>query len=192
MQATALTRLFRENGYDVLSTTEPGGTDIGSLIRDIVLNNRLYIDPQTEALLFAADRAQHVNTTVLPALARGTTVIQDRYIDSSVAYQGAGRVLNPRDIRDLSMWAASGLEPDLTILLDLDTESARRRAEAGGRPLDRLEDEDEDFRARLRQGFLDIARREPTRFLVVDGDRPFTDVANEIAEEIAAWLSSRE
>lgn len=191
MQAAALASYLSARGHNVLSTTEPGGTDIGQLIRKIVLDNQLYVDPQAEALLFAADRAQHVNTRVIPALQRGDTVVQDRYIDSSVAYQGAGRILNPREIRDLSMWAASGLEPDLTLLLDLDPETARGRAGGTGEPLDRLEDEDHDFRSRLREGFLDIARREPSRFLIIDGDRNFADVAAEIEQKVETWLRSR-
>ena len=117
-----------------MRTREPGGTEVGVLIRDIVLHHRGEIAPRAEALLYAADRAHHIETVVRPALARGDVVIQDRYLDSSVAYQGAGRVLGRDEVRELSLWATDGLLPDLTVLLDLDpavgARAARRRRQA--------------------------------------------------------------
>jgi dTMP kinase len=134
-QSRLLADWLAGQGRTVLGTREPGGTPVGVLIRDIVLHHRGEVAPRAEALLYAADRAQHITTTVRPALARGEVVIQDRYLDSSVAYQGAGRVLGGAEIRDLSLWAAEGLLPDLTILLDLDetaAEQAVRPSRGGG------------------------------------------------------------
>ena len=124
-QAALLEEWLRGQGRTVVRTREPGGTEVGVLVRDIVLHHRGDIAPRAEALLYAADRAHHVATVVRPALARGDVVIQDRYLDSSVAYQGAGRVLDATEIRDLSLWATEGALPDLTVLLDLDPSSAR-------------------------------------------------------------------
>ena len=133
------------------------------LIRDIVLHHRGEVAPRAEALLYAADRAQHVQTLVVPALERGDVVVQDRYLDSSVAYQGAGRVLDAIEVRDLSLWATGGELPDVTILLDLDPAAARARLDADDKPFDRLEAEREDFHARVRTAFLDLASAEPVR-----------------------------
>jgi dTMP kinase len=161
-------------------TREPGGTEVGVEVREIVLHHRGDIAPRAEALLYAADRAHHIATLVRPALERGDIVLQDRYIDSSVAYQGAGRVLDPVQVRDLSLWAAEGLLPDLTILLDLDETTARARLDGARTRYDRLEAERSDFHARVRAAYLDLAAAEPERFLVVDAARPVEDIAAEI------------
>ncbi|MBN9182317.1 MAG: dTMP kinase, partial [Microbacterium sp.] len=150
-QATALEEWLQASGRSVVRTREPGGTEVGVLLRDIVLHHRGEVAPRAEALLYAADRAQHIATVVRPALARGDVVIQDRYLDSSVAYQGAGREIDPGQIRDLSLWAADGLLPDVTVLLDLDHAAARRRLDADDKPFDRLESERSDFHDRVRQ-----------------------------------------
>jgi dTMP kinase len=126
-QAERLERWLSDQGRAVLRTREPGGSGVGQLIRDIVLHHRGDIAPRAEALLYAADRAHHVATIVRPALERGEIVLQDRYLDSSVAYQGAGRVLDGAEVRDLSLWATDGALPDLTVLLDLDPAAARKR-----------------------------------------------------------------
>jgi dTMP kinase len=160
-------------------TREPGGTELGDEIRDIVLHRRGHISPRAEALLYAADRAHHIATKVRPALADGTIVLQDRYLDSSVAYQGAGRVLSPNEVRSLSLWAAEDLLPDLTILLDLDETVGRDRLKERTK-YDRLEDEEQDFHARVRAGYLALAEAEPARFLVL----PATDPVESIAEAI--------
>jgi dTMP kinase len=167
-QAALLEQWLRAQGRQVVRTREPGGTEVGLQIREIVLHHRGHIDPRAEALLYAADRAHHIATHVRPAVARGDVVIQDRYLDSSVAYQGAGRVLDADDVRALSLWATDGLLPDLTVLLDLDPAAARRRLDADDKPFDRLEAEKEDFHARVRAGFLALADAEPERFLVLD------------------------
>src|SRR5690606_20017797 len=153
------------------------GSEVGVLIRDIVLHHRGDIAPRAEALLYAADRAHHVAAVVRPALERGDVVIQDRYLDSSVAYQGAGRVLDARQVRDLSLWAADGALPDLTVLLDIDPTLARQRLDADDKPFDRLEAEKADFHGRVREAFLTLAAEEPRRFLVVDATLDPDDIA---------------
>uniref|UniRef100_A0A942T818 Thymidylate kinase n=1 Tax=Neobacillus citreus TaxID=2833578 RepID=A0A942T818_9BACI len=168
-QAELLTTWLQEHGETVLRTREPGGTELGLRIREIVLHERGHIAPRAEALLYAADRAHHVETVVRPAVARGEVVLQDRYIDSSVAYQGVARGLGADHIRSVSDWAADGLVPDLTILLDLDVTVGRARvAAARGDTFDRLESEAAAFHESVRQAFLAMAAAEPGRFLVVD------------------------
>ncbi|WP_241973127.1 dTMP kinase [Cryobacterium sp. TMT2-14] len=187
-QSELLTDWLRQSGRTVLRTREPGGTDVGGAIREIVLHHRGEIAPRAEALLYAADRAQHIATAVRPALARGEVVIQDRYLDSSVAYQGAGRVLDAAPVRDLSLWAAEGLLPALTVLLDLDETVARGRLDAENKPFDRLEAEKIDFHRRVRAAFLALADAEPERFLVVDAGRPVAEIAAVIRDRVAALL----
>lgn len=188
-QSALLERWLASQGRTVLRTREPGGSEVGNLIREIVLHHRGDIVPRAEALLYAADRAQHVATVVAPALARGEVVLQDRYLDSSVAYQGAGRVLDPGEIRALSLWATEGALPDLTILLDVDAASARTRLDAADKPFDRLEAERADFHERVRAGYLALAKAEPERFLVVDGAGSIEQIAAEIVDRVQAHLS---
>lgn len=183
-QAALLEEWLIAQGRTVVRTREPGGTAFGVEVREIVLHHRGDIAPRAEALLYAADRAHHVATLVRPALERGDIVLQDRYIDSSVAYQGAGRVLDAQQIRDLSLWAAEGLLPDLTILLDLDEDAARARLDGARTRYDRLEAERSDFHARVREAYLRLAAAEPERFLVVDAARPVDDIAAEIRERL--------
>lgn len=159
---------YTEQGREVVFTREPGGTDLGNELREIVLHSRGHIAPRAEALLYAADRAHHIATVVRPALERGAVVIQDRYLDSSVAYQGAGRVLDPEEVRHVSMWATEGLVPDVTVVLDLDPAIGRDRLDAANKQFDRLEAEALDFHTRVREAYLAMAAAEPERFLVVD------------------------
>ena len=187
-QASMLEEWLTAQGRDVVRTREPGGTEVGVRIREIVLHHRGHIAARAEALLYAADRAHHVETVVQPAIARGDVVIQDRYLDSSVAYQGAGRVLDADDVRALSLWATGGLLPDLTVLLDLDPAAARRRLDADDKPFDRLEAEKSDFHARVRAGFLDLARRETERFLVLDATQAPEILAARVRDAVAARL----
>lgn len=187
-QAALLDEWLTARGRTVVRTREPGGTPAGIEIREIVLHHRGDISPRAEALLYAADRADHVATLVRPALARGDVVLQDRYLDSSVAYQGAGRVLDADEIRRLSLWAAEGLLPDLTILLDLDETTARTRLDQSRTRYDRLEAEKSDFHARVRRAYLDLAAAEPQRFLVVDAARPVQEIATEIRQRLTPYL----
>jgi dTMP kinase len=187
-QARLLDEWLVGTGRSVVRTREPGGTDVGLEIRNLVLHHRGHIDPRAEALLYAADRAHHVATLVRPALERGDVVIQDRYLDSSIAYQGAGRVLDAEEIRQLSLWASHGLLPALTVLLDLDESVARARLNADDKVFDRLESEKHEFHARVRQGFLRLAEAEPERFLVLDATRPIEELAADIRARVASLL----
>lgn len=188
-QASLLREWLESEGRVVVRTREPGGTEVGVLVRDIVLHHRGEVSPRAEALLYAADRAHHIATVVRPALGRGEVVIQDRYLDSSVAYQGAGRVLGRDEIRDLSLWATEGLLPDLTVLLDLDPATARTRLDAADKPFDRLEAERDEFHERVRAEYLALAAAEPERFLVLDASLPAEQIAGEVRARVTALLS---
>jgi dTMP kinase len=167
-QADLLEQWLAAQGKSVLRTLEPGGTEVGVAIRNILLHHRGDLAPRAEAALFAADRAHHVASKIRPALDRGEIVITDRYLDSSVAYQGAGRELSREEVRNLSLWAVGGLLPQLTILLDLPADVARSRRNTTGTEPDRLESEKIEFFERARQAYLELAKAEPERFLVVD------------------------
>ncbi|MDX3571184.1 dTMP kinase [Streptomyces sp. ID05-47C] len=170
-QAEALADWIRAKGHEVVLTREPGATPVGKRLRSILLDvSSAGLSHRAEALLYAADRAEHVDTVVRPALERGAVVITDRYIDSSVAYQGAGRDLSPTEIARISRWATNGLVPHLTILLDVSPETARERFTEAP---DRLESEPAEFHTRVRSGFLTLAAADPGRYLVVDaGQEP--------------------
>lgn len=187
-QSALLEAWLAAEGRTVVRTREPGGTEVGLLIRDIVLHHRGEVSDRAEALLYAADRAHHVATVVRPALDRGDVVIQDRYLDSSVAYQGAGRVLGRDEVRALSLWAADGLLPQLTVLLDLDPVRARERLDADDKPFDRLEAQAQHFHERVRAEFLALADAEPDRFLVLDASLPAAELAAAVRDRVAALL----
>jgi dTMP kinase len=178
---------LREQGYDVVATHEPGATKIGMRLRALLLDTAQGggMSAHTEALLYAADRAEHVAKVIDPALERGAVVITDRYTDSSLAYQGAGRGLSAADIARLNSWATDGRAPDLTVLLDIDPEfGLRRRASSA----DRLEAEPVDFHRRVRTGFLDLAHAEPDRYLVIDANLPFDEIGQRIKDRIREIL----
>ncbi|MFE2434289.1 dTMP kinase, partial [Streptomyces sp. NPDC059409] len=170
-QAEALAEWIRGKGHEVVLTREPGATPVGKRLRSILLDvSSAGLSHRAEALLYAADRAEHVDTVVRPALERGAVVVSDRYIDSSVAYQGAGRDLSPTEIARINRWATNGLVPHLTVLLDVAPEAARERFTEAP---DRLESEPAEFHARVRSGFLTLAAADPGRYLVVDaGQEP--------------------
>lgn len=185
-QAGLLAEWLVERGSTVLRTREPGGTELGAQLRELLQHRPGHIDPRAEALLYAADRAQHIATVVRPALARGEIVVQDRYLDSSVAYQGAGRVLDEAEIRELSLWASGGLLPDLTVLLDLDAASAAARRD--GSAYDRMEAEAIGFHERVREGYLALAAAEPARFLVLDAATSAGALALAVRSRVGALL----
>jgi dTMP kinase len=182
-QASLLTQWLTAEGHTVVRTREPGGTDLGVELRNIVLHRRGHIAPRAEALIYAADRAHHIATKVKPALERGHIVVQDRYLDSSVAYQGDGRELEAEEVRRISQWAVAGLMPDLTFLLDLDQAIGRDRVLHSSTEYDRLEAEEDDFHARVRAAYLRLAAAEPDRFVVLD--------ASDSRESIAAAVRDR-
>lgn len=167
-QAALLCQALESAGHAVVRTREPGGTPIGEKLRSLVLDHgHGEIDARTEALMFAASRSAHVHQVIVPALERGDVVVCDRFIDSSVAYQGAGRGLGARAVLDVNLWATDGLRPDLTVLLDVDPAEGRNRRTTGAAAEDRLESEPDVFHASIRAAFLDLARADPARYLVL-------------------------
>ena len=183
-QIARLTRWLDARGRSYVVTREPGGTPLGRSVRELLLHGGA-VTPRAETLLFAADRAHHVETVIRPALDAGQDVITDRFMDSSIAYQGAGRDLSAGEVREVSLWATGGLVPDLTILLDVPVEVAAARRGARGRS-DRMEAEDVEFHERVRSGFLDLARGAPERYLVVNAALS----ADAIGEIVAARLEA--
>ena len=190
-KTTQLARLearLRAAGRAVTVTREPGGTPLGARVREVVLDPAVDIEPLGEFLLYSASRAQLVREVLRPALERGETVLCDRYADSSLAYQGAGRGLGPALLRRITDEVTGGLVPDLTVLLDLDPVLGLERAARRGQP-DRLERADLDFHRRVRQGFLDLARAETRRFLVLDATRSADDLEADIWAAVSGRLA---
>ncbi len=189
-QVNRLASALRAEGRDVVVTREPGATDVGARIRGLVLDKSEAPSPRAEALLYAADRAHHVATVVRPALARGAVVISDRYVDSSLAYQGAGRTLPVSEISWLSSWATGGLKPDLVVLLDVDPNVGLGRVDSRGMGTDRLESESRAFHERVRYAFLDLAAADPRRYLVLDAGRPVDEISAAVLARLSGILSA--
>ena len=177
---TALVEWLEARGDDVVTTREPGGTEIGTRIRDLVLDpESRAMDARTEALLYAADRAQHVAEVIKPALASGKIVVSDRFVDSSLAYQGLARGLGLDEIYSISEWATGGLMPDLVFFLKIDPETAFERL-SGDR--DRIEKEADQFHRDVTAAYMQIAKRYPTRFVVLDAARAQAEIHAEVIE----------
>ncbi|WP_374224629.1 dTMP kinase [Micromonospora sp. C51] len=191
-QLGKLAELLRGQGRDVVVTREPGATGVGARIRSLVLDTAPdeAPSPRAEALLYAADRAHHVATVVRPALTRGAVVISDRYVDSSLAYQGAGRTLPVDEVSWLSSWATGGLKPDLVVLLDVDPRTGLSRVAARAESADRLEAESITFHDRVRYAFLDLAAADPKRYLVLDAARSAEEIAERVARRVEELLGS--
>ena len=187
-QLDLLQTWLESRGREVVRTLEPGGTELGKEIRHLLLHRKGDVAPRAEALLYAADRAHHVATKILPALEAGKVVLGDRYFDSSVAYQGAARELDVEDVRNISLWAVDNLIPDLTVLLDLDAEAAISRRNQTGTEPDRLEREKVDFFERARNQYLELAK-EP-RFLVVDATLSVDEIQQQIRARVMTLESS--
>lgn len=186
-QVELLASWLRDKGHDVVVTREPGATQLGRALRTLLLDvGQAPIAPLAEALLYAADRAQHVAEVVRPALARGAVVVTDRYVDSSIAYQGAGRRLGTEGVARTSAWATGSLVPDLTVLLDVAPAEARARS---SRPQDRLESEPPDFHDRVRAQFLALAGEDAGRYLVVDGDETVERVHVIVRERVRELIA---
>lgn len=191
-QSRLLAEWLGNQGFEVVLTREPGGTPLGVETRRLILRGGEaigHVDARAEALLYAADRAQNIATVVRPALERGAIVVQDRFIDSSLAYQGVGRELDLEDVLRINEWAACGLWPHLTVLLDIDhgvamARTASRETSKGDVP-DRLEAEASEFHEAVRQGFLDLARKNPERFVVVDASQTPEAIHSEIIARVA-------
>ena len=184
-QASLLVAWLREAGHEVLLTREPGGTDVGSALRSIILDPATgELSPRTETLIYAADKAEHVHAVVAPALSAGQVVVTDRYVDSTIAYQGAGRGVEPDEIERVARWATDDLRPHLTVVLDLDPEVGLARA---GAP-DRIEAEPLAFHQRVREHFLDLAHADPDHYVVVDATADAADVQQHIRKAVEPWL----
>ena len=192
-QAALLAQALSDAGRTVLRTREPGGTPVGEKLRSLVLDHgQGEIGARCEALIFAASRAAHADQVIAPAVARGEVVISDRYIDSSIAYQGAGRGLGTGEVRRLNEWATAGLWPELTVLLDVTPEDGRSRRTAGDAAEDRLESEPDHFHAEIRRAFLDLAAARPARYLVLRAGRPADELALAIRTRVLELLDAKE
>ena len=187
-QSGRLATWLESEGYSVVLTFEPGDTEVGRQLRTIVLSPETgAISDRTEALLYAADKSEHVDTVVQPALDRGAVVVTDRYVDSMLAYQGAGRVLDLDEVAGIARWATDGLVPDLTVLLDLEPEHA---VGAIAEP-DRLEQAGADFHQRARRFFLDLAASDPSRYLVLPARDPIERIAEQVRHRVQQELSAQ-
>lgn len=182
-QIKLLARWLEESGAQVVVTNEPGGTRLGQVLRKEVMHGE-EVSAKTEALLYATDRAHHVDTVVKPSLAEGKWVITDRYLDSSVAYQGQGRGLEPQEIENLSLWATDGLLPDITFLLDIDPREGLKRVSAREGELDRIEKASLDFHERARGMFLERAKKDPERWFVLDATKAVEEISLLVSERV--------
>jgi len=184
-QSRALASTLEQRGFPTLLTFEPGDTPVGKDVRRIVLDPATgELSDRTEVLLYAADKAEHVDTVVLPALERREVVITDRYVDSTLAYQGAGRTLDSGEVERVARWATRDLRPHLTVVLDLDpAHGFGRFAER-----DRIEGESPEFHRRVRGAFLDMAAADPAHYLVLDARRPTDEIAAEVWERVEPLL----
>jgi dTMP kinase len=189
-QIRKLEEHLRAEGRDVLVTREPGGTELGEQIREVLLDPKTgKLDARSEALLFAAARAQTVSSVIRPALADGKIVICDRYVDSSLAYQGWARGLGETDVLTLNVWATQGLFPDLVVLLHVEPERGLLRSTEAP---DRMELEGQDFHAKVADAYLKIAEEHPERFVVIDGDQSLEEVFAAVCDAVEARIRDRE
>ncbi len=186
----ALRDCLVEHDFEVVTTREPGGTAAGEMIRQVLLNPELKLFSETELLLMFAARAQLVRELIQPAIARGAAVISDRFTDASFAYQGGGRGLDMGRIAELERWAAV-IKPDLTFLLDVSVQQGLERARSRGGELDRIEREREDFFERVRATYLNRAKNEPNRFVVIDASQSPEAVVLAVKARLDAWLQKR-
>ena len=184
---------LRVRGLPVIATREPGGTPLGQKLRTALLDVKEEVDPLTELLVFAADRAQHVRKHLLPALERNQIVLSDRYADATVAYQGAGRGFKPELIEEIVQLATDGLKPDLTLLFDLSVADAaiRTRKRVQNKRTDRLDVENEDFHMRVRNAYVEIAKAEPDRFRVIDARGSVDETQRRVMEIVIPFLEER-
>jgi len=191
IQSKLLYEHFKKTGYTVILTEEPGGTRIGLKIRDVLLSvENKEITPVTELLLYNASRAQHLKELILPALNEGGIVITDRFSDSTVAYQGYGRGIDLKLIDSLERMVTEGLKPDITLLLDLDAETGLLRNK-GINKTDRLELEDLKFHKKVRDGYLQIAAREPERIKLIDGSGSIEEIQRKVIDIVTSCIKSR-
>ena len=193
-QLRMLANFLKQTGCDALLTREPGGTPVGNRLRAALLDAQEEVDPLTELLVFAADRAQHVRRVLRPALKSGQVVFSDRYADATAAYQGAGRGFSPELISEIIELATEGLKPDLTLLFDLPVEASntRTRRRANGKLQgDRLDAEDAEFHTRVRNAYLRLAEAEPQRVKVIETNQPLELTHERVKEIVIPFLRSR-
>ena len=180
-QIEKLAEFLRSKNREVLVTREPGGTVMGKSIRDWLLEQtEVEVDPKSEALLFAADRAHHMHTLIRPALTANKIVIGDRHIDSSVAYQGGARNLGIENIKNISLWAVDGILPNLIIVLDIDVEVGQSRLNRK----DRLDRESKEFHEKVNKAYLELAAMNPEKYLVIDAQLPIDEIARQIQDRV--------
>ena len=184
-QARMLGDWLEKLGHRVLLTREPGGTDVGGILRRIVLDHATgSLSPRAEALIYAADKAEHVDEVILPALAEGMVVVTDRYVDSTLAYQGAGRVIDVTELEQVARWATSDLRPHVTVVLDVDPATGLSRTGEH----DRIEAEPLEFHQRVRQHFLDLAAADPDHYLVLPADGDAEELQQAVRAAVEPWL----
>ena len=193
-QLRLLANFLKQAGCEVLLTREPGGTPVGNRLRAALLDAHEEVDPLTELLVFAADRAQHVRRVLRPALAAGQIIFSDRYADATRAYQGAGRGFSPELIAEIIQLATEGLKPDLTVLFDLSIEDSTARTQRRGNGTqrgDRLDAENDDFHRRVRDAYLHLAKTEPERIKIVTTNQPLEATHERVKEIVVPFLKSR-
>lgn len=193
-QLRMLADFLEQAGYDVLLTREPGGTPVGNRLRAALLDAHEEVDPLTELLVFAADRAQHVRRVLRPALESGRVVFSDRYADATTAYQGAGRGFSAELITEIIQLATEGLKPDLTVLFDLSIEDSTARTQRRGNGAqrgDRLDAENDDFHTRVRDAYLKLAQAEPERIKIVNTNQPVEVTHASVKAIVVPFLASR-
>ena len=184
-QSRVLAEWLEAEGYVVRLTFEPGDTEVGRILRDIVLSPSTgELSDRTESLLYAADKAEHIRQVVQPALDRGEVVITDRYVDSMLAYQGVGRPLELAEVEHVARWATHDLRPHLTVVLDLEASHGLGRFEQR----DRIEGESVEFHERVRKAFVEMASADPDHYLVMDARRPVDDIATEVRRRVQPLL----
>lgn len=187
-QARMLTERLRNDGYDVILTKEPGGTNLGEQIRQLLLSPQFGVSERSELMLFLADRAQHVSELILPALSEGKIVVCERFADSTVAYQHYGLGLELKMVEALNDFVTQSLKPHLTFLLDIDPSEGLKRLQSVKASLDRVEQRSLEFHERVRQGYLEIARHEPMRIILIDASAPPRKIAEEVWERLSIEL----
>lgn len=186
-QVARLAETLRARGWDVVATREPGGTAIAEKIRDVLLDPANHeMGDRTEALLFAAGRAEHVHHLIRPTLERGGIVISDRFMDSSIVYQGMGRGLGAQDVMGLNMWATGNLKPDLTIVLDVESDLGLDRIGVK----DRIEQAAPEMHVKVRHGFLQLAAADPDRYCVINANQSVDAIASEVLTRVEALLQA--
>ena len=181
-QIKLLKDYLEKNNYSILLTREPGAKGLGEKFRDILLNYDGVVSSNCESFLFLADRAQHIDTIIKPAIDNGTIVLCDRHTDSTVAYQGYGRELNLKQIHYLNNIATNNIKPDLTFILDIDVETSLERV---GKNRDRMENAGIEFFNRVRNGYIEISKQEPNRVKLINGKNNIEDIHNQIIEQIS-------